>query len=279
MYHRLGVENKIDKPMEKEEMIYTGFSAIDSVTGGLKPSELVVVAGRPSAGKTSLAISIAKNVAVDQNIPTAFLTLEMNNVRLTDLLISNACNIRAGKLLRGQLNSKDWDRLDDNIKYLQDSPIYIDDTPSPTLEQIEDKIRHFVIEHGTRLVVIDHLGLLNIPNVRDRQLELAVALHYLKRVALDLQVVIIAVSMLASGVDLAKKTPQTSDYEEFNAIGRYADRGILIYRPEKYRLGHIANENSVKYCGCIVITKRGTTNTSEAILKFNWESRRFENCC
>lgn len=271
--------DNINRLMEKEQIVYTGFSAIDNVTGGLKPSELVVIAGRPSAGKTSLAISIAKNVAVDQNIPTAFLTLEMNNVKLTDLLISNACNIRVGKLLHGQLNRGDWDRLDENIKFLQDSPIYLDDTPSPTLEQIEDKIRNFVIEHGTRLVVIDYLGLLNIPNVRDRQLELAVALHYLKRVALDLQVVIIAVSMLASGVDLAKRAPQTSDYEEFNAIGRYADRGILIYRPEKYRLGHVANENGVKYCGCVLITKCRTTNTSEVVLKYNWESRRFENCC
>lgn len=265
--------------MEKGQSIYTGFSAIDSVTGGLKPSELVVLAGRLSAGKTSLAISIAKNVAVDQNIPTAFLTLEMNNVKFTDLLISNVCNIRAGKLLHGQLNSEDWDRLDENIKYLQDSPIYIDDTPSPTIEQIEDKIRHLVMEHETRLVVIDYVGLLNIPNVRDRQLELAVALQHLKRVALELQVVIIAVGLLFSGVDKVESRPKISDHIEFDTIEQYADRTFLICRSDKYHNSHIAIENGVENCACIVIKKCGIPNISEAILKFNSESRRFENCC
>ena len=263
--------------MDNTELILTGFSAIDSVTGGLKPSELVVIAGRPSAGKTSLAISISKNVAVDMGIPTAFLTLKINNVRLANLFISNACTIRAGKLLHGQLDSEDWDRLDENINKLLDSPLYMDDSPSPTLEEIEDKVRHFVKEHGTRLFVIDHLGLIEIPNVRDRQLELAVALHYLKRVALELHVVIIAVSMLASGVNLAKRVPQISDYEEFKAIGRYADSAYFIYRPDKYYLGNSYKDNGVKYSGCIEIAKRGTTNTMNVLLKYNWESCRFEN--
>ena len=259
--------------MNNTELILTGFPAIDNVTGGLKPSELVVIAGRPCAGKTSLAISIAKNVAVDHHIPTAFFSLEMSHVRLTNRLISNACNIRAGKLLRGQLNSEDWDSLDENINYLLDSPIFIDDTPGPTLEQIEDKIRHFIIEQGVRLVVIDHIGLIDVPNVQDRRKELAVALDTLKKIAVEMNIVIIAVAYLYYGEEMPEiREPFLNDHDEFKTIGLYADWSLFIYRPELYR-----NWKTESNTCRIVISNDGETPKGAVNLKYHWETKRFDN--
>lgn len=259
--------------MNNTELILTGFPAIDNVTGGLKPSELVVIAGRPCAGKTSLAISIAKNVAVDHHIPTAFFSLEMSHVRLTNRLISNACNIRAGKLLRGQLNSEDWDSLDENINYLLDSPIFIDDTPGPTLEQIEDKIRHFIIEQGVRLVVIDHIGLIDVPNVQDRRKELAVALDTLKKIAVEMNIVIIAVAYLYYGEEMPEiREPFLNDHDEFKTIGLYADWSLFIYRPELYR-----NWKTESNTCRIVISNDGETPKGAVNLKYHWETKKFDN--
>lgn len=260
------MENKMDT-------IKTGFFAIDRITGGFKPSELVVIAGRPGMRKNAFAISIAKNVAVDHHIPTAFFSLEMSHVGLTNRLISNACSIRAGKLLRGQLNSEDWDSLDENINYLLDSPIFIDDTPGPTLEQIEDKIRHFVIEQGGRLVIIDYVGLIDVPNVQDRRKELAVALDTLKKIAVEMNIVIIAVANLYYGEEMPEiREPFLNDHDEFKTIGLYADWSLFIYRPELYR-----NWETESNTCRIVISNDGETPKGAVNLKYHWETKRFDN--
>jgi len=177
----------------KMDTIKTGFFAIDRITGGFKPSELVVIAGRPGMRKNAFAISIAKNIAVDEKIPTAFITLEMANINFVSRLISNACNINGSTILNGQLNHEEWDRLDKNINSLLDCPLYMDDSPKLTFGDVENRIQKFVDEHGVKMVIIDYVGLIDVPNVRDRRKELAVALDALKKIAVEMNIVIMPV--------------------------------------------------------------------------------------
>ena len=124
-------------------VIRTGFSAIDVATEGLKPSEVMVIAGQGRTGKTSLALSIAKSVAVDDKIPCAFFSMEMSNVKLVNRLISNVCDIDGDKLLKGQFDHDEWEKLDEHISRLLGSPLYIDDKPSLTIDELRDRMRKF----------------------------------------------------------------------------------------------------------------------------------------
>src|SRR5574344_2096382 len=117
----------------------SGYTGLDNITSGWQESDLVIIAGRPAMGKTSFALSIAKNVAVDYNIPVAFFSLEMNNVQLVNRLISNVCEVSGRKILNGQLDPSDWERLDKRIGRLTDAPIYVDDTPGLSVFELRTK--------------------------------------------------------------------------------------------------------------------------------------------
>ena len=223
------MENKMDT-------IKTGFFAIDRITGGFKPSELVVIAGRPGMRKNAFAMSIAKNNAFDEKIPTAFFSLEMSNINFVNRLVSNVCNINGSIILNGQLNREEWDRLDQNVNILLDSPLYLDDSPKLTLGDVENRIQKFVDEHEVKMVIIDYVGLIDVPNVQDRRKELAVALDTLKKIAVEMNIVIIAVANLYYGEEMPEiREPFLNDHDEFKTIGLYADWSLFIYRPELYR--------------------------------------------
>ena len=260
------MENKMDT-------IKTGFFAIDRITGGFKPSELVVIAGRPGMRKNAFAISIAKNNAVDEKIPTAFFSLEMSNINFVNRLVSNVCNINGSIILNGQLNREEWDRLDQNVNILLDSPLYLDDSPKLTLGDVENRIQKFVDEHEVKMVIIDYVGLIDVPNVQDRRKELAVALDTLKKIAVEMNIVIIAVANLYYGEEMPEiREPFLNDYDEFNTIGLYADWSLFIYRPELYR----NRETDSNTCR-IVISNDGETPKGAVNLKYHWEIKRFDN--
>lgn len=259
--------------MMEENAIRTGFSAIDDITGGFKPSELVVIAGRPGMRKNAFAISIAKNIAVDEKIPTAFFTLEMANTNFVSRLISNVCNIDGSIILNGQLNREEWDRLDQNVNILLDSPLYLDDSPKLTLGDVENRIQKFVDEHGVKMVIIDYVGLIDVSNVRDRRKELAVALDALKKTAVEMNIVIIAVVNLYYGEEMPEiREPFLNDHDEFKTIGFYADWSLFIYRPELYR-----NRETESNTCRIVISNDGETPLGTVNLKYHWGTRRFDN--
>ena len=260
------MENKMDT-------IKTGFFAIDSITGGFKPSELVVIAGRPGMRKNAFAVSIAKNNAVDEKIPTAFFSLEMSNINFVNRLVSSVCNINGSIILNGQLNREEWDRLDQNVNILLDSPLYLDDSPKLTLGDVENRIQKFVDEHGVKMVIIDYVGLINVPNVRDSRKELAVALDALKKIAVDMNIVIIAVANLYYGEEKPEiREPFLDDHDEFKTIGELADWSFFIYRPELYR-----NRETESNTCRIVISNDGETPIGTVNLKYHWETRRFDN--
>lgn len=141
--------------------IPTGYVGMDEITSGWQASDLVIIAGRPAMGKTSFALSIAKNVAVDYGVPIGFFSLEMNNVQLVNRLISNVCEVSGRKILNGQLDPSDWERLDKRIGRLTDAPIYVDDTPGLSVFELRTKARRLVREKGVKIIMIDYLQLMN----------------------------------------------------------------------------------------------------------------------
>lgn len=141
--------------------IPTGYVEMDEITSGWQASDLVIIAGRPAMGKTSFALSIAKNVAVDYGVPIGFFSLEMNNVQLVNRLISNVCEVSGRKILNGQLDPSDWERLDKRIGRLTDAPIYVDDTPGLSVFELRTKARRLVREKGVKIIMIDYLQLMN----------------------------------------------------------------------------------------------------------------------
>ena len=135
--------------------ISTGFTKLDKITAGWQPSDLVIIAGRPAMGKTSFALSLAKNIAIDNRIPVAFFSLEMNNVQLVNRLLSNVCSISGSKILSGQLDPSDWERFDNNLRKMDGAPIYVDDTPGLSVFELRTKARRLVREHGIKVLMVD----------------------------------------------------------------------------------------------------------------------------
>ena len=254
----------------KMDTIKTGFLAIDKVIGGFKPSELVVIAGERGMRKTSLALSMIGNIVVEERIPCAYFSLEMDNVKLVTRLISNVCNISGSNLLYGKLNHEEWERLDKNINKITSSPLYIDDSPNLLLEDLKDRIRQYVEEQGVKLAIIDYLGLIEYAI---RRLEFEVALKSLKMLARELNIVIVTLTNLHIGNEIPEtRVPKMTDYDEFKSIGQCADWTLFIYCPELYR-----NEETDSNTCRVVISKDGDTSLGSASLKYQWYTRRFDN--
>ena len=146
--------------------ISTGYYKLDDMTSGWQNSDLVIIAGRPAMGKTSFALSMAKNIAAESHVPLAFFSLEMSNVQLVNRLISNVCEIQGSKILNGQLQRDEWDRLDKHINNLLGAPLYVDDTPGLSVFELRTKARRLVREHGVKLIMIDYLQLMNANGMR-----------------------------------------------------------------------------------------------------------------
>ena len=170
--------------------IPSGYTKLDEVTSGWQRSDLIIIAGRPAMGKTSFALSLAKNAAVDYKIPVGFFSLEMNNVQLVNRLISNTCRIKGSKILNGQLAPDEWERLDKNLSQLTGAPIYIDDTPGLSVFELRTKARRLVREKGVQLIMIDYLQLMNANGMRfnNRQEEVSTISRSLKGLAKELDI-------------------------------------------------------------------------------------------
>jgi len=221
----------------------TGFSKLDFITSGFQDGELITIAGRPAMGKTSFALSIAKNVAVDYKIPTLFFSLEMNATTVVNRLISNFCEIATNKIVSGKLLPDEWERLDKRVELLNDVPLFIDDTPGLNIEGISNRARKSVEENGIKLVIIDYFQLIATPyrSNRTRHDELAEIMHTLKIMARELDIPFIILSQLNRGVEdreygLEGKRPILSDLRECGAIEEDSDIVLFVHRPEYYHI-------------------------------------------
>ncbi len=261
----------------------TGFDKLDEKTSGWQNSDLVIIAGRPAMGKTSFALSLAKNIAVDYRIPIAFFSLEMNNVQLVNRLISNVCEIPGNKMLNGQLSPDEWERLDKNIRRLQGSPLYIDDTPGLSIFELRTKARRLVREKGVKIIMIDYLQLMNANGMRfgSRQEEVSKISQSLKGLAKELDIPILALSQLNRTVEnregLDGKRPQLSDLRESGAIEQDADMVLFVHRPEYYHIYDDGKGNDLHGKAQIIIAKHRKGATGDVLLTFRGEFTRFQN--
>ena len=263
--------------------IPTGYTGMDEITSGWQASDLVIFAGRPAMGKTSFALSIAKNVAVDYGVPIGFFSLEMNNVQLVNRLISNVCEVSGRKILNGQLDPSDWERLDKRIGRLTDAPIYVDDTPGLSVFELRTKARRLVREKGVKIIMIDYLQLMNANGMKfgSRQEEVSTISRSLKGLAKELDIPVLALSQLSRNVEnregLEGKRPQLSDLRESGAIEQDADMVLFVHRPEYYHIYQDEKGNDLHGMAQIIIAKHRKGSTGDVLLNFRGEFTRFQD--
>jgi replicative DNA helicase len=279
----LEVINKAAQNKEGLTGVPTGYHKLDDMTSGWQASDLIIIAGRPAMGKTSFALSMAKNIAADLRIPLAFFSLEMSNVQLANRLLSNVCEIAGSKILNGQLHPDEWDRLDKQVTQLYGAPIFIDDTPSLSVFELRTKARRLVREHGVKIIMIDYLQLMNASGMRfsSRQEEVSTISRSLKGLAKELDIPIIALSQLNRGVEGREgaegKRPQLSDLRESGAIEQDADMVVFVHRPEYYHIYQDDSGRDLHGMAQIIIAKHRKGATGDVLLNFRGEFTRFEN--
>lgn len=261
----------------------TGYKKLDEITAGWQLSDLVIIAGRPAMGKTSFALSLAKNIAIDNRLPLAFFSLEMNNVQLVNRLISNVCSIPGNKILSGQLTPDEWERFDNNIRKMDGAPFYVDDTPGLSVFELRTKARRLVREHGIKILMIDYLQLMNANGMKfySRQEEVSTISRSLKSLAKELNIPILALSQLNRTVEqrdgIEGKRPQLSDLRESGAIEQDADMVLFVHRPEYYHLYQDEKGNDLHGMAQIIIAKHRKGATGDVLLNFRGEYTRFSN--
>jgi len=235
---------KIEEISNQEGMsgVSSGFSKLDALTSGWQPSDLIILAARPGMGKTAFVMSMAKNMAIDFDIPVAIFSLEMSSVQLITRMISSETGISSEKLRKGSLETYEWEALKVKVNNLSKAPIFIDDTPSLSVFDLRAKARRLVSQHGVRAVIIDYLQLMTAGSTTkssgNREQEISTISRNLKALAKELNVPVIALSQLSRAVETrgGSKRPLLSDLRESGAIEQDADIVSFIYRPEYYGL-------------------------------------------
>jgi replicative DNA helicase len=221
--------------------IPTGYTDLDRMTSGLQPSDLIIIAARPSMGKTAFALNLAQNVAIRSKLPVAIFNLEMSAPQLVMRMLAAEGNIDAQAFRTGNLTEEDWEKLTMAISTLSEAPIFIDDTPGVTVFDIRSKLRRLQAEHGLGLVLIDYLQLISGRGGESRQQEISEISRSLKLMARELNVPVIALSQLSRAVEQRQdKRPMLSDLRESGSIEQDADVVAFLYRDDYY------NEDSEK---------------------------------
>ncbi len=217
--------------------VASGFDALDELTAGFQPSDFIVVAGRPSMGKTAFALCVARNAAVKDKVPVAIFSLEMASNQLAQRMLCAEARVDAHSVRTGRLPDDDWSRLSISVGALAEAPIFIDDTPAQGVLELRSKARRLMVEHNIGLIVIDYLQLMKGPKgAENRQQEISEISRSLKAMAKELNVPVMALSQLSRAVEVrgGEKRPILSDLRESGAIEQDADMVLFIYRPEVY---------------------------------------------
>ena len=261
----------------------TGFHELDKITNGWQNSDLVVIAARPAMGKTAFVLSMIKRMAVDHGIPCAMFSLEMSNQQLVQRLMVNVSELSGEKLRSGQLAPYEWGQLDKRVRQLYNAPIYIDDTPSLSVFELQTKARRLVREFGVKIIMIDYLQLMKASglNINSRQEEVSAVSRALKALAKELNIPVIALSQLNRGVEsregIEGKRPQLSDLRESGAIEQDADIVCFIHRPEYYKL--YQDEKGFDWRGkaMFIVAKHRNGSVDDIKLAFRSEFARFSD--
>jgi len=256
--------------------VSTGFSDLDRKTSGLQPGDLLILAARPSMGKTALALNIASNAALRANAKVAVFSLEMTTLSLVMRLYSSVGRVKADHIRTGRFVDSDWQLLGKAAEKLQDAGLYIDDTPAITLSQLRSKSRRLKARDGLDLIMVDYLQLMRGPKSDSREQEIASISRGLKELAKELEVPVLALSQLNRSVESRKdKRPMLSDLRESGAIEQDADVILFIHREDRYRSG--SDEGEVDRLAELLIAKQRNGPTGMVELYFFDEYTRFDN--
>jgi replicative DNA helicase len=266
---------QIEKSKNNESGIIgvpSGFTAMDRITSGWQPSDLIIVAARPAMGKTSYVLSLARNAAVDFNVPVAIFSLEMSALQLVTRLISAESEISSEKLRSGNLQKFELAQINTKITKLAEAPIFIDDTPGISIFELRAKARRLKAQHNIQLLVIDYLQLMTGSNEHkgNREQEIGMISRSLKSIAKELNIPVIALSQLSRSVETrsGEKRPVLSDLRESGSIEQDADMVQFIYRPSYYGLTEDGNGNPTQGMATIIIAKHRNGSVGDVQLQF-----------
>lgn len=253
----------------------TGYEDLDQLTSGLHPGELIIIAGRPSMGKTSLAMNIAEYVGMKTTQPIAVFSMEMPGEQIAMRLLSSMGRINQQRLRSGRLDESDWPRLTSAVSMLSEAPLFVDDTPALSPSELRSRSRRLMREHkGLGLIVVDYLQLMQSPGTKEnRATEISEISRSLKALAKELSVPLIALSQLNRSLEQRpNKRPVMSDLRESGAIEQDADLIMFVYRDEVYN-----DESPDKGSAEIIIAKQRNGPIGTIRLTFRGEYTRFEN--
>lgn len=274
---------QIEEASKKEEGLSgvpSGFTKLDRVTSGWQKSDLIIIAARPSMGKTAFVLSMARNMSVEHERPIGIFSLEMSSLQLVNRLIVSETELASDKIRNGRLEPWEWEQLEYKIKKLVNAPIYIDDTPAISVFELRSKCRRLKDQYNVEAIFLDYLQLMSGPgdNRGNREQEVSVISRSLKGIAKELNIPIIALSQLNRSVELRSgdKRPQLSDLRESGAIEQDADMVLFIHRPERYGIIDDGEGNSLLGVAEVIIAKHRNGALADIQLKFRNELAKFE---
>ncbi len=282
-----GIREDLPKAYERIEKMHrgektlgglgTGFPALDNLLSGLRPSDMIVVGARPSLGKTSFVLDIARHIVTKEKQPVGIFSLEMSKDQVIDRLIAAEANVPLWHLRTGRLNEEtDFQLIQHALNSLSQAPLFIDDTASPNILQMRSMARRLQSEHGLSLLIVDYLQLIqprtHSDNVVAQVTEIS---RNLKALARELNVPVIAVSQLSRGVEQRdRKVPRLSDLRESGSIEQDADIVMLLYRSDKEKMNPTPEEqNTVE----VIVAKHRNGPLGSVQLKFDQEKASFKN--
>jgi replicative DNA helicase len=267
------IDNRLQKGHQTVSGLATGYVDLDEKTAGLHNSELVILAARPSVGKTGFALNIARHIVVEEGQPVFFVSLEMSRVELAERLLCSQARVDSHRLRKGTLGSEDMDKLIAAGGVLRKAKLFIDDSPAQGMLRIAANARRLLLREKIKLVIIDYLQLIEPENRRDpRQEQVAQCSRRLKFLAKELNVPVIALAQVnRASEDRQDHRPRLADLRESGSIEQDADTVLMLHRPEMYEPGQ--HEGAVE----LIIAKQRNGPTGEITLTFRKEFMRFEN--
>lgn len=269
----------IERLYERKEHITglpTGIRDLDRMTSGLQPSDFIIIAGRPSMGKTSFALNIARYAAIELHRTVLVLSLEMSKEQLVQRLLCAEAKVDSHRVRTGYLESRDWPKLTNAAGKLAEAPIFIDDQPALSALEARAKARRMKVEHDLDLVIVDYLQLMRGRNVENRQQEISEISRSLKALAKELRVPVVALSQLSRAVEARAQRdyrPQLSDLRESGALEQDADLILFLYRPGRYGIQTEEGENHAE----LIVGKQRNGPEGTVPVVFMAEYASFEN--
>jgi replicative DNA helicase len=254
----------------------SGYRDLDNILAGFQKSDFIVLAGRPSMGKTAFALNLARNAAVDHNVAIGFFSLEMSNQQLVQRLLCAEAEVDAQRLRTGRLKESEWPKLSRRIGRLVEAPIFIDDTPALDIMKLRARARRMAAEKKVGMVIVDYMQLMEAPKgIESRQQEISYISRSLKTLAKELKIPVIALSQLSRAVEMREwKRPTLADLRESGAIEQDADVVMFVYRPELYNIPNFDDKDKTPTENIVELIvgkhRNGPTGSTKLIFMKNY---------